>query len=93
MECHGIPEYVLVGGRVCVDEGLLKVVQGHGKFIPMPTRSEFVYKSEKVCKCYKIIFLMHYDVFLKTNNNIMILNRYLLQKLFIPMLYIKILNN
>ncbi|XP_025196218.1 dihydropyrimidinase isoform X1 [Melanaphis sacchari] len=48
MECHGIPEYVLVGGRVCVDEGQLKVVQGHGKFIPTPTHSEFVYNNEKV---------------------------------------------
>lgn len=46
MECHGIPEYVLVGGRVCVDEGNLKVVQGHGKFIPTPTHSEFVYNNE-----------------------------------------------
>lgn len=48
MECHGIPEYVLVGGRVCVDEGHLKVVQGHGKFIPTPTHSEFVYNNSKV---------------------------------------------
>lgn len=48
MECHGVPEYVLVGGRVCVDEGHLKVVQGLGRYIPMPTNSEFVYSIEKV---------------------------------------------
>uniref|UniRef100_A0A2S2R233 dihydropyrimidinase n=2 Tax=Sipha flava TaxID=143950 RepID=A0A2S2R233_9HEMI len=48
MECHGVPEYVLVGGRVCLDEGNLKVVQGYGKFIPMLTHSEFVYNNEKV---------------------------------------------
>lgn len=48
MECHGVPEYVLVGGRVCVDEGQLKVVQGHGKFIPTPPFPEFVYNEEKV---------------------------------------------
>lgn len=48
MVCHGVPEYVLVGGRVCVDEGNLKVVQGHGKFIPTPVHSEFVYNNEKV---------------------------------------------
>lgn len=48
MECHGVPEYVIVGGRVCLDEGNLKVVQGYGKFIPTPTHSEFVYNNEKV---------------------------------------------
>lgn len=46
MECHGVPEYVLVGGRVCVDEGVLKVVQGHGKFIPTPTHSDAVYNEQ-----------------------------------------------
>lgn len=50
MECHGVPEYVIVGGRVCVDERNLKVVQGHGKFIPTPTYSDFVYNNEKVDK-------------------------------------------
>lgn len=48
MECHGVPEYVIVGGRVCVDERNLKVVQGHGKFIPTPTFSNVVYNNEKV---------------------------------------------
>lgn len=48
MECHGVPEYVIVGGRVCVDERNLKVVQGHGKFIPTPTYPDFVYNDEKV---------------------------------------------
>lgn len=51
MSCHGVPEYVLVGGRVCLDEGNLKVVQGHGKFIPTPTHSEFVYNNGTV-NCY-----------------------------------------
>jgi len=57
MECHGIPEYVLVGGRVCVDEGQLKVVQGHGNYVPTPTHSEYVYNNEKVyffCNVYYI---------------------------------------
>lgn len=48
MSCHGVPEYVLVSGRVCLDEGNLKVVQGHGKFIPTPTHSKFVYNNESV---------------------------------------------
>lgn len=45
MECHGVPEYVIVNGRVCVDEGELKAVQGFGKFVPTPTFSPFVYGS------------------------------------------------
>lgn len=57
MECNGIPEYVLVGGRVCVDEGQLKVVQGHGKYVPTPTHSEFVYNIEKVYKFFHIYVL------------------------------------
>lgn len=48
MECHGVPEYVIVGGRVCVDERNLKVVQGHGKFIPTPIYSDFVFNNDKV---------------------------------------------
>lgn len=48
MECHGVPEYVIVGGRVCLDEGNLKVVQGHGKFVPTRTHSDFVYNNGKV---------------------------------------------
>ncbi|XP_050426031.1 dihydropyrimidinase isoform X2 [Adelges cooleyi] len=46
IECHGVPEYVLVGGRVCLDEGHLKVVQGHGKYVSMPTHADFVYANE-----------------------------------------------
>ncbi|XP_075218626.1 collapsin Response Mediator Protein isoform X2 [Lycorma delicatula] len=45
MVCHGVPEYVIVNGRVCVDEGELKAVQGFGSFVPTPTFSPFVYGS------------------------------------------------
>lgn len=45
MVCHGVPEYVIVNGRVCVDEGELKAVQGFGNFVPTPTFSPFVYGS------------------------------------------------
>ncbi|XP_049806553.1 dihydropyrimidinase-like isoform X2 [Schistocerca nitens] len=47
MECHGVPEYVIVNGRVCVDEGDLKAVQGFGKFVPTPVYSEYVYEKVK----------------------------------------------
>jgi len=59
MECNGIPEYVLVGGRVCVDEGQLKVVQGHGKYVPTPTHSEFVYNNEKVYTFFSYLCLIY----------------------------------
>lgn len=43
LECHGVPEYVIVNGRVCVDEGELKAVQGFGHFVPTPPFPPFVY--------------------------------------------------
>lgn len=46
MECHGVPEYVLVGGHVCVDNEVLNVVKGQGKFIPTPINSQFVYNND-----------------------------------------------
>ncbi|XP_046981860.1 dihydropyrimidinase-like isoform X1 [Schistocerca americana] len=50
MECHGVPEYVIVNGRVCVDAGVLKAVQGFGKFVPTPVYSEYVYEKVKQAK-------------------------------------------
>jgi len=47
MTCHGVAEYVVCGGRVCVDEGQVKVLQGYGKFIPRPPFSSFVYDGIK----------------------------------------------
>lgn len=43
MEVHGVPEYVVVNGRVCVDECDLKVVHGYGKFVETPIYPPFVY--------------------------------------------------
>ncbi|XP_017759772.1 PREDICTED: dihydropyrimidinase isoform X1 [Eufriesea mexicana] len=43
MEVHGVPEYVIVEGRVCVDECELKVVHGFGKFVETPSHAEYVY--------------------------------------------------
>jgi hypothetical protein len=47
MECHGVPEFVIVSGRVCVDEGDLKAVQGFGNFIPTPVFPPYVYSMVK----------------------------------------------
>lgn len=43
MTCHGVTEYVICGGRVCVDEGQVKVLQGYGKYISNPPFAPFVY--------------------------------------------------
>lgn len=43
MEVHGVPEYVIVEGRVCVDECELKAVHGFGKFVETPSHMDYVY--------------------------------------------------
>merc|ERR1712135_242534 len=45
MACRGGPEYVIANGRVAVDEGQLKAVQGYGTFLPTPSFSPFVYDA------------------------------------------------
>ena len=47
MEVHGIPEYVIAGGRVVVDDGELKVMQGMGRYIENPPYSPYVYDQVK----------------------------------------------
>ncbi|KAG6438956.1 hypothetical protein O3G_MSEX000361, partial [Manduca sexta] len=39
----GGPQYVIVNGRVCLDDGELRVVEGLGKFLKTPPNSPFVY--------------------------------------------------
>lgn len=43
LEVHGVPEYVIVEGRVCVDECELKAVHGFGKFVETPSHATYVY--------------------------------------------------
>lgn len=43
MKCHGIPEIVIVRGRVCVENGMVRVAEGQGKFIETPINPPFVY--------------------------------------------------
>lgn len=60
MEVTGIPEFVIVSGRVCVDEGGLKAVHGFGKYINTDPFGAYVYDmikdQEKVSK--GVIFLI-----------------------------------
>ncbi|KAH8400586.1 hypothetical protein KR222_007232 [Zaprionus bogoriensis] len=45
MTVHGVPEFVLVRGRICVEDGVVRVAEGFGRFIPSPLRPAFVYDS------------------------------------------------
>lgn len=43
MTVHGVPEFVLVRGRISAENGTLRVGEGFGRFIPMTVRPPFVY--------------------------------------------------
>ncbi|XP_034117961.1 dihydropyrimidinase-like isoform X1 [Drosophila sulfurigaster albostrigata] len=43
MTVHGVPECVLVRGRVSAENGVVRVAEGFGRFIPMAVRPPFVY--------------------------------------------------
>jgi len=45
MTCHGVPETVIVQGRVVVDEGNLRAMQGLGKFVALPTFAPAVFEK------------------------------------------------
>ena len=45
MEVHGVPEFVIVQGRVVVDEGHLRAMQGLGKFVALPPFSPHVFEK------------------------------------------------
>ncbi|XP_012162731.1 dihydropyrimidinase isoform X2 [Ceratitis capitata] len=43
MVCHGVPEMVLVRGRICVEDGTVRVAEGYGRFVNTPTRPPYLY--------------------------------------------------
>lgn len=45
MTVHGVPEFVVVRGRVCVDDGNLRVAEGHGRYVESPAEPQFVYDA------------------------------------------------
>ena len=56
LECHGVCQATISTisrGLVLYEDGELSVVRGAGKFLPNPTRSNYVYKTveqrDKVC--------------------------------------------
>ncbi|XP_058454472.1 dihydropyrimidinase-like [Malaya genurostris] len=47
MKCHGVPEFVIVRGRVCVENGVLRVTEGQGSLLKTSVFSPFVYDIQK----------------------------------------------
>lgn len=45
MKCHGVPEVVIVRGRVCVENGNVRVAEGQGQFIETPVNPPYVYNA------------------------------------------------
>ncbi|XP_058455298.1 dihydropyrimidinase isoform X2 [Malaya genurostris] len=45
MKCHGIPEFVIVHGRVCVENGVFRVAEGQGSFLETPVFPPYVYDA------------------------------------------------
>lgn len=45
MTCHGVPEVVIVRGRVCVENETIRVAEGQGQFIETPVNPPFVYNA------------------------------------------------
>ncbi|XP_032590423.1 dihydropyrimidinase [Drosophila grimshawi] len=51
---HGVPDYVLVRGRICVENGSVRAVEGLGRFISTPVKSPFVYDSIELDERQKV---------------------------------------
>ncbi|TPP62082.1 Dihydropyrimidinase [Fasciola gigantica] len=47
MQCHGVPLFVLTGGRIVLDDGELRVSQGAGRFLPTAPYASHVYDRVK----------------------------------------------
>ncbi|XP_055677603.1 dihydropyrimidinase isoform X1 [Lutzomyia longipalpis] len=45
MTCHGVAEVVIVRGKVCVDEGNVRVAEGQGSFLETPVNPPYVYDA------------------------------------------------
>lgn len=48
LKCHGVPEYVIVRGKVAVEDLNLRVAEGHGQYISTPVRPPYVYETNGV---------------------------------------------
>ena len=59
MTCRGGPEYVIANGRIALDEGQLKAVQGYGNFVSTPVFSPFVYDAVSLREQAMLLLTAH----------------------------------
>lgn len=45
MECHGVPELVIVSGRVCVENGKIDVEAGSGRFLERKAFNSYIFRE------------------------------------------------
>lgn len=43
MTINGVPDYVIVNGNVCVDNGNLNITKGFGRYMECPLYPEYFY--------------------------------------------------
>ncbi|CAO1401257.1 unnamed protein product [Diamesa serratosioi] len=43
MKCHGVPDFVIVKGRICVEGDMLRVAEGYGQFCETPVNAPYIY--------------------------------------------------
>lgn len=46
MKVTGAPEYVIVKGTVCLEDGNVRVAQGYGQFLELPTHCPMIFKQK-----------------------------------------------
>lgn len=70
MVCHGVPEYVIVKGRVCVEEAEVKATlsRGLGEFVQTAVFPATAYPQAAPCKeptkvCCSIFLLVNIFLF------------------------------
>ena len=42
----GAPEYVIVKGKVCLEDGVVRVAEGYGQFLELPTHCPLIYATK-----------------------------------------------
>lgn len=45
MKCHGVPEIVVVGGRICYENGKLLAETGSGRFLERKPFNPYIYQK------------------------------------------------
>lgn len=65
LRCHGVPLVTVSRGRVVYENGIFTCAEGSGKFYPLRTFPDYLYKKmvqrEKVLSPLYIVFLCFYN--------------------------------